>query len=458
MRALKAEAGWLSHRQAALCLLVIVTAIVGSPHDAFAARSRTPNISEALALVIRGDQLSELEGVEAARLSAFACKGGLPSSLMFQFDERDAAGLFVGNAATGRQRDDTPGVIDANDEFAFMLTDVGESCPPAILARSAGTVYEIRADRPSLQEPGYLYLLLGERGMLPSRPLIRYDAASDTMTSDILAVGFDPKNPIIVNHLALAEYRPRPRVNLLDRLKIRFTGRALRDLISLSIDESEVDAEILAARSGTLRAIREIAIAVQPVPGFSIKGHVTFVLYRRHAEIFVTVDVPKAGALFVSSLDLEIGLDFIDLRGTRVSTNSLPEGVLVDGAMIAQENNLSLGDEPWVFIGGNGINMLGYIDPDPKMGVTAAANFLDSRDALEPPESVPGTLPKIGYFFKNWQNVKAGSYRLFAYYGILPGFPEGGGSGFYKVTHESTSVQVRLVGAKEPASDVRVQR
>lgn len=428
------------------------------PSSALAARFRTPNISESLAMVIRGDQLPGLDGVEAARISAFACKDGLPGTIMVQFDERNAAGLYIGNAATGRQRDDTPGIIDANDELAFMLTDVGEPCPPAILARSTGAVYEIQIERPSLRETGYLYLLLGERGMVPSRPLIRYDSASDTMISDILAVGFDPKNPIIVNHLALAEYRPRPRVDLLDRLKIRFTGRALRDLISLSIDESEVDAEILAARSGALRAIREIAISVQPVPGFSIKGNVTFVLYRRHAEIFVTVDVPKAGALFVSSLDLEIGLDFIDLRGTRVSTNSLPEGVLVDGVMIAQEDNLSLGDEPWIFISGNGINMLGYIDPDPKMGVTATANFLDSPDALEPPESVPGTLPKIGYFFKNWQNVKAGSYRLFACYGILPGFPEGGGSGFYRVTHEPTDVQVRLVGEKAPASDVRAQR
>lgn len=442
----------------AIGIALFATGALGVPSTSEALSTSAPNISEALALVVRGDEIPQLLNIEAARLSAFSCKNGPPASLIFQFDERDAAGLYVGNALHGRQRDESPGLIDSNDELAFMLSDLGGKCPSDILARATGTLIEIKTENSHFRAPGYLYLLLGERGMVPSKPIIRYDSASDTMTSDKLSVSFSPENPIILNHLALAEYRPRPDLNLLDRLKVRVTGRALGNLVSLRIDESEFKAELMTARSGTLRAIREISLTIQPVPGFSINGHVTFVLYRRHAEIYVTIDVPKAGALFVSSMDLEVALDFIDLRGVTISSNSLPEGVLVDGEMIAQENNLSLGSEPWLFFTGNGINMLGYIDPDPKMGVTAAANFLDSANAKEPPERVPGALPKVGYFFKNWQNVQAGEYKLFAYYGVLPGFPEGGGSGFYRATHETTRVHVRPVNSEITPSNARAER
>lgn len=138
-------------------------------------------------------------------------------------------------------------------------------------------------------------------------------------------------------------------------------------------------------------------------------------------------------------------MDFLDLRGVTVSTNSLPKGVLVDGAMIDQENNLSLGREPWIFISGNGINVLAYIDPDPKMDIEAAINFLDSASVIEPPEGTPGTIPKVGWLLNDWQNVKAGNYKFFAYYSTLPGFPEGGGSGFYKATHNPVDLKVQPV-------------
>ena len=437
----------VQHRRGSSVILTLAVLLAAAswPGDLPALESKTPNIAETLSVVIRGDQLPQLEGIEAGRLSAFTCRGGRPEPVVFQFDERDSSGRFVDNAISAQNGDDSPGLLDANDELAFMLSDLGEACPTEILSRASEDAYEIQASRPSLRKPGYVYLLEGKPAAAPAHSLIRYTPANHTMMSDVFAVGFDANNPVLIDKFALAEYRPRPRADVLDRIKLRFTGRALRNLVSLSMDESEIDGELLATRTGPIRAIREIEVSIQPVPGFQIMGSATFILYRRHAEVSFILDVPKAGALFVSSMDMEVGMDFVDLRGTRVSTNSLPEGVLVDGAMIEQENNLSLGKEPWFFISGNGINMLGYVDPDPKMGVTAAANFLDSETAFEPPESVPGALPKIGYFFENWENVKAGSYRFFAYYGVLPGFPEGGGSGFYKVTHEPNQIRVRPI-------------
>lgn len=253
---------------------------------------KAPNIGEALSVVVKGEQIRLLVGVEAKRISAFACKDGTPKAVIFQFDERDQTGRFIGNAGSIGQRDEYPGIIDENDEIAFMFSDLGDECPPSVLARSSGDVHEVEATSSSLKETGYFYILVGDRGLVLSKQLIHYESDTNIMRSDYHTIGFSPKSPVIVEKMAFSEYRPRPNEDLIDRIKLRFTGRALNDLISISLDESDMDAELIAVRTGALRAIREIEMAITPVPGFSLTGRITFILYRRHAEIYMTMDVP----------------------------------------------------------------------------------------------------------------------------------------------------------------------
>lgn len=429
-----------------LLVLALVLAVAGEVH----ARRQENNLS-VIPAVLNGAALKPLLGVSVTQLSAFRCnEAGRLTPLTFQVDEINAAGRYVPNFGSGIARDDSPGIIDENDEIVTMLRDWGTDCPAALLSSVRGTVVRSEIRVHYLDAPAVMYFLIAERGLAPDEFLVRYDPASDRVTSSSLTLAWDLAHPAILNEMKTRDLRGRETENILDRLKFRFQAKTIGNLLTLTVTENDIEARLLGVRAGPVRVVRELRTVATPVPGFPIEAAITCLHYDRMLVVTGLYDFPKMAAMFTASMDMTVTMDFQSLKGLTVSTQQVPKGTVVDGKMLDSDRSLSMGSEPWYMANGLGLNLIGVVEVDPEMRGQSSALFIDSETAPRPPERVPGGLPELGYQFLGWENLKARKYIVRGLAIALPGFPEGGGSGFYRAFNAPVNIQTSALKADEP--------
>ncbi|HMQ15038.1 MAG TPA: hypothetical protein PKC49_03605 [Phycisphaerae bacterium] len=189
-------------------------------------------------VVLRGEQLPALLGVEPGRVVAFAWSAGWVQ-VPVQIDERKVvdygvvynlgvAGLAAENyadPATYCGADDDPD-FDANDELALMSSDASSRAPadaPLPAGVLAGAAVELRLHDPLDAGVAYLYLFTSDGSLAP-------DAGADyvTYTFDLLA------GPYIPNYDTLAGPNPENSTATTAAYHVRFSDRWVRDEIRIT--------------------------------------------------------------------------------------------------------------------------------------------------------------------------------------------------------------------------------
>lgn len=441
----------LRRGQAVACALVYLSILV-LPVASHAGVSKMPVNTSLLPLILRGEQVPALQGVSVISLSAFACNGDKPEALLFQVDELNEAGDYVPNTPTPDiPRDASPGTIDANDEVVMMVRDLGERCDESILSRLPGKAVEVRIDAPYLPSSGFVYFSISERGHVPSKGYVRYDFDRQRVVSDAQVMGYDPEQPFVLTEMSFADLSGRAGQDVLDRFKLRYRVKAMSSLVTVNVTEDDAEAKLIGVRAGPIRVIRVIDTRIAPVPGMAVNATVTYINYDRLFHGGGKFKLPGMVAAFTSSMDVSFSMDFYDLEGMRVSTKAMPNGVLVNGVMAQEEKAVALGDEPWYMASGLGLHMIGVVEVDKSLDLTAKTLFYDTHDAVHPPESKPGGVPELGYQFVGWENLQAREYKVLGTIATLPSFPEGGGSGFYNAFHAPVAVSSRSIGIQAAA-------
>lgn len=436
----------LSRRDAGrICLISLMLLHLGRA-AAFALVNKMPTNTNVLPLIVQGSAVPSLLGASVIKLSAFSCRSGSIQPILFQLDEVNADDRVVPSEASAAiTRDDEPGVVDSNDQILFMMKDLGDACPADQLAKARGKLTEIQVTASYLETPGVIYVLVSDRGYVPSNPLVRYDPATQTVITSSYTHGYLESPPFLYNRISYADMQGRSNEDLLDRVKVRFFIKAVGSLVRLTMTEEDVKSTLDGTRVGPLRVSRELTASIEPLPGFAVKTLVTYEHYERLWRARVKFLMPKPAAMFLNSMDVSFIHDFIDLRGIRLSTSGLPQGTLIDGKMIEQERNLTLTDQPWFMISGSGINQVTTVEYDSALKLEPTAIFIDSEAEADPPEEAPGGLPAVGFQLKNWEGLKAQWYNFGASIAPLKSFPEGGGNGFYKALHEEVGITSRAL-------------
>ncbi len=212
----------------AVCLFTLgLWCLLASP--ALALETASTSNASVLPLVLTGKQLRPLLGESLLRLSAFTCAAGKARPLLFQVDEVNADGRIVPNESADRSiaPDDSPGVLDENDEFAVMLKDLEGECGSEQLSRVRGKLVSVRVGASFLKELASLYILSGERGFVPSASYVEYHAADNRIVTPGYSWGYLPDKPPITAFMSFRDLRGRGNENVVDRLKVRFNIRAL---------------------------------------------------------------------------------------------------------------------------------------------------------------------------------------------------------------------------------------
>ncbi len=434
-----------------LRLLAAGALLLLSPVFAGAAQSPVKTSAQILPLILKGKDVAPFLGVNLLGLSAFSCAEGRVKPLLFQADEINAEGRYVSVDSEGRLAKDTaPGILDENDELAFMLRDLGEPCPPAVLAEARGRLLAVQVQPAYAPKAVSLYLLAGETRFVPAGAHVQYSPASQIVSTAAYEWGYEPGQPFLYKRNVFHDLEGRSQEDILDRLKVRFNVRAMKSLIRLRLSEEDFKSRLAGVRTGPIRIVRELDLEVTPVPGMTLHPVVTFTNYERLWHAHVRFKFPAPAALFTTSMDVSLIHDFTDLRGLRFSTSALPQGTIVDGRMIEQDRSIAFGPEPWYMVTGGGLNYLVAIDLEKNLDLTAAATFDDTAVSSDPPEEVPGALPAIGYQFLGWENLEARWYGFSANIALLPRFPEGGGSGFYRTLHAPVKIQAEEIKSAAP--------
>lgn len=416
------------------------------PPMAHAFKTAAPTNTSVLPIVLHGRDLPALVEARIVSLSGFSCRTARPEPLLFQADERNSQGHYVASEAAGElARDESPGVFDENDEIVFMAAELGERCSPEALERVRGKLVEVEIAGDNFPVPGYVYLLQADRGYVPTRAQISFDEDSHQVRSSAYTMGYHPQIPFIYTLLNYSDLKGRKDEDILDRLKVRLEARALSSLVTLEMDEEDFDSTLDANKRGPVRIIREMTVRVPVVPGVTVIAKVTFFHYERLWKGVVQLDIPDSVATLTSSMDVALVHDFVDLRGLKLSTSGLPEGTLIDGRMIEIERNLTLTNDTWFMLTGDGLYEVTTVDFDRSLKLEPTALFVDGQSETAPPEDHPGGLPAVGLQFLDWNSLKPGSHSFSAHMALLPSFPNGGGSGFYETLHARQTITAREI-------------
>ncbi|HUI27773.1 MAG TPA: hypothetical protein VL403_16945 [Candidatus Kryptonia bacterium] len=337
----------------------------------------------------------------------------------WQLDERDASGKFVLDHGGDANPDDSPGVLDTNDLILFMASDAGDRVPAAALPAGSLSVTEIQVTDPRSAWRGWAYLLRYATAA-PQSPIryVRYDPAADRLEGARVALGFAHGTPRVLALVA----GDRAGENLLDRMKIRASASFLWGLITVRRNEDDVLTLPVAWHEGPIRVVRRERFWIRlswrwRTPIFSADT----AFYRDFAEMPVTLHLNFRPRLLFADVAIRVSLDFRDLDGWELETPDGGAFLRVDGDMTADKLALARQDGRWFALHGPDVTLVQTLALSPSLrGVRPRLYYRESRDLGDPPESVAGALPEIGYTLSAWDQVASGDHWFAANAYALP--------------------------------------
>jgi hypothetical protein len=413
-------------RIAALCF--IVCAMGGC---APAAAATAPRFAEVVKLT--GGDLSMFDATAIDRLALLTCSGTECHPIPFQVDERDAAGHWVLDQGPLPTADDPPGTLDGNDLLLFMAADAGDRAPPGALpvppACHGGGKRALEPagcgnlPSPLLGKPGligaeitlhdpldgstrwaYLVALMERAARAPAGD-VAYDPVTDRVRGQRVSLGFSNGVP---GYLAMNN-----GANLLDRLKVRASATLLFGLIHFTRSEADLRTQFMGWHAGPIRVVRGQRQWVRLGWGIHSPtfGSYTY-FYRDFAELPVGLFLNFKPTYFFGNIVVQVILDFRDLRGWSLLVPSVPEPIPIDGTMTPQKAALALLSDKWFALRGPEMTLLQSMDVSPSLASVRHRLIYRETTRPEPPETVPGEAPGIGYQLDEWEDVGAGAHQL----------------------------------------------
>jgi hypothetical protein len=362
---------------------------------------------------VGGSMLAALDGLPVERLALLACHSGCCTPIPFQIDERDPEGRWTLEHGPLPTFDTPPGVLDDNDLLLFMAADAGERAAARDLP--GDRAIEIALSDPLDGSTRWAYLLaFSTPAPRAGATYVHYDPETDRIHGRRVSLGFRDGIP---GYLAVDDAE-----NLLDRFEVRAAATFFFGLIHFSRDEGDLTTQFDAWRQGPIRVIRGQRQWVRL--GWGIRsptfGSYTY-FYRDFAELPVGLRLNFPPTYFFGDIVVRVILDFRDLHGWSLLVPSLPAPLPIDGTMTAQKEELNRLPDTWFALLGPQVTLLQRMEVGPSLA-SVRHQFLYHEDAArpEPPESIPGARPAVGYRLDRWEAVGAGAHFLAAVSYALP--------------------------------------
>ncbi len=407
----------------ALALAMACAACVASPALA------DPATSVWRTIVLKGAAMPRLLGSAESHLEVLALHDGHLAPIPFQVDEVLPDGRYALPDGPEPLADDSPGILDRDDEIAMMLSDLGDRASPA-----QGELPSDAIEVETLDAAGgarrYAYIAAVPSPHLSPVSYVSYDPAHNRVTGGSYRMTFRGDFPI---GLALRDGRGDLSPSLIEGSQVQVTGLVLM-LFKLRLNANGVANSVLAWHGGPIRLIRRVSHSVKLVFGIKsprVLSEESF--YREYAEDSFVARVLWVPRLFFGDVRVRTWLDFTGLHGFTLSWSGMERQPFEPGsgsAMVAAEIRRDPPEVKWLALRGGGKVVMQTFTPSPDLATLrrqlyycegTAASDTSRRISLDYAGSdCTGVALQIGYSMPGWENLAAGTHRVASVLVVLP--------------------------------------
>lgn len=365
-------------------------------------RASAPDLFPALpgVTLVEGKSVPFLHGQPIAAIHVYAFRGEAAVPIPFQIDERDRRDRWALEQGPHPNRDEVPGVFDANDAIVLMNRDLGRRGDLAHLPRALTGWAEIRVGL-ATSPLGFAYvgMLASASPATPdSSPYVRYDPARDRVYAERYALAFGAPLP---THIALVEALGDFGTNLVAGVRARGVVRFLGGLFTVHRTDQDLRSLLYGYRAGPVRVIRRARYWI-PLPlGFRTTGRVDLIFYRDFVEGTASVKIAVPPRLVLAGGEVLAYFDFLDMRGARLLTDGTGPSEPVDGHATPPKQPLSGRPTRWAALllpDGRTVLLLVRLE--------GALQKLEQRLYFHEPD------PFFGFRFSHLHRLETGTHRL----------------------------------------------
>ncbi len=383
-------------------------------------------------IVLKGAAMPQLVGSAESHLEVLALHDGRPAPIPFQVDEVLPDGRYALPDGPAPLADDSPGILDRDDEIAMMLSDLGDRASPAARELPSGAL-EIETLGAASGPRRYAYIAAVPSPHLSPVSYISYNSAHSSITGGSYRMTFRGDFPI---GLALRDVRGNLSPSLIDGSQVQVTALVLM-LFRLRLNANGVANNVLAWHDGPIRLIRRVSHSVKLVFGIAsprVLSEESF--YREYAEDSFVARVVWVPRLFFGDVRVRTWLDFTALNGFTLLWSGMERQPFEPGAgsaVAAAEIRRDPPEVKWLALKGGGKIVMQTFTPSPDLATlrrqlyycdgTAAPNTSRrtyTDDAGSDSSDCTGAALQIGYSITGWENLTAGTHRLDSVLMVLP--------------------------------------
>lgn len=403
--------------------------------------------------VVTGDRLPDLAGAPIRRLALYrVTKTGL-GLIPFQVDERLADGGYAyAHQNRGKPRPDD-GLVDANDELAFMAADTGDRFDAQPWPPGAVKSVEIALTDPDDGGVGYAYLFAFDEDApdCDADYVVYHVDLNEIETLDYL-IGYDPKAQISLGKVIVKPAFGGTGVSVADRLKIRISATVALNLFRIERTEEDFKTKIIAYTDGPVRVIRQTRAwqtLFWDIP--SPASYMTTVYYRNQMRFPITIDVPFDVSMFFRDVSMRVSVDTPhDVPGQRRYYNDANRaGVTFDGRMSDAEAKLDRRPFTWQVVAGTdqrhpeGWFSRQKVISEKAVPISLPLYYADDLDRPDPPENYPGSFGNLGFEFQGIDMLKKGALRIEVQQYPLLNYAPGDEDTYLKVDDRPLTIRTR---------------
>jgi len=374
-------------------------------------------------IVLKGAAMPQLLGSPESRLEVLALHDGRLAPIPFQVDEVLPDGRYALPDGPEPLADNSPGILDRDDELAMMLSDLGDraSPPPHELPADA---LEIETADSTSGARRYAYIAAVSSPHLSPVSYVSYDSVHSSIDGGSYRMTFRGDFPI---GLALKDGRGNLSPSLIEGSQVQVTARVLM-LFKLRLSANGVTNSVMAWHGGPIRLIRRVNHSVKLIFGIKsppVLSEETF--YRDRAEDSFAARVLWVPRLFFSDVGVSTWLDFVGLDDFALSWTGREWQSLETEARSALAVEVSR-DPPevkWLALRGGGKVVMQTFTPSPDFA-TLRRQLYYCDGAATPDTSrhtssaCTGDALQIGYLMTGWENLAAGAHRVNSVLMVLP--------------------------------------
>ncbi|MDD5222963.1 MAG: hypothetical protein PHE84_03160 [bacterium] len=405
-------------------------------------------------VVVHGEKLKQNLSREIAKFSLFAHIDGKFQPIPFQVDEINPDGEWVltqvppeAKKSVKPEQDNDNGRLDDNDEMAFMARDAGDRVSFNGLPAGVEAVDEITLRDPADNGRAWVYLLsFRENPPLSNKDYVEYRPDKNQVAAKGYVLGFDPKMSIAPSLVSL-----QGSPNLIDRMKIRLSTKIMG--IPFGFDEGNMVSKLSLYKDGPIRVIRRTRSAIKFIGVFRTpSAAVENIYYDNTMLIPIRVGIPislKSFSSVISYIRVRGTADLHNTHGWKLKVDTDPRWMSLDGKMDEVEKSIQGEGSTWFLASGpEGAFMIRMImnrNPDgsfQKSPIKTRLYYVDDDTAPDPPESVPGQSPQVGWWMDGLPDLDKGTLYFFAIMYLIDDYSDGAEKNYLKILDQPIQVTV----------------